>query len=110
MAKHHTRPVIHARHLTRIYRLGDSDVIGINDIGLDIVPGELAGITCGFVLSYILVYVISRQSFGWTFLYKVDWGALAISLPLIILTALAAAYPAIKMVFRESPATLLREN
>jgi hypothetical protein len=32
------------------------------------------------------------------------------SLPLIILTALAAAYPAIKMVFRESPAKLLRET
>jgi putative ABC transport system permease protein len=75
-----------------------------------VVAGELAGIVCGFVLSYILVYVINRQSFGWTFLYEVDWGALAMSLPLIILTALAAAYPAIKMVFRESPAMLLREN
>lgn len=41
MAKHNTRPFIHARHLTRIYRLGDSDVIGINDIGLDIAAGEL---------------------------------------------------------------------
>jgi putative ABC transport system permease protein len=75
-----------------------------------VVAGEFAGIVCGFVLSYILVYVINRQSFGWTFLYEVDWGALAMSFPLIILTALAAAYPAIKMVFRESPAMLLREN
>jgi putative ABC transport system permease protein len=75
-----------------------------------VIAGELAGILCGFILSYILVYVINRQSFGWTFLYKIDWGSLAMSLPLIILTALAAAYPAIKMVFRESPATLLREN
>jgi ABC-type lipoprotein export system ATPase subunit len=41
MAKHNNRPVIHARHLTRIYKLGDSEVIGINDIGLDIAPGEL---------------------------------------------------------------------
>ena len=41
MAKHKTRPVIDARHLTRIYRLGDSEVLGINDIGLDIAPGEL---------------------------------------------------------------------
>ena len=80
------------------------------EAGFMVVAGELAGIVCGFVLSYILVYVINRQSFGWTFLYGVDWGALAMSLPLIILTALAAAYPAIKMVFRESPATLLREN
>ena len=75
-----------------------------------VVAGELAGILCGFLLSYILVYVINRQSFGWTFLYNVDWGSLAMSLPLIIATALIAAYPAIKMVFRESPATLLREN
>jgi putative ABC transport system permease protein len=74
------------------------------------VAGEAAGILCGFMLSYILVYVINRQSFGWTFLYAVDWRALAMSLPLIILAALAAAYPAVKMVFRESPATLLREN
>ena len=36
-----TNPVIKARNLTRIYTLGDSEVIGINDIGLDIAPGEL---------------------------------------------------------------------
>jgi putative ABC transport system ATP-binding protein len=41
MATHKTIPVINARHLTRIYTLGNSDVIGINDIGLDIAPGEL---------------------------------------------------------------------
>ena len=72
--------------------------------------GELAGIFCGFLLSYILVYVINVQSFGWTFLYSVDWGALAMSIPLIILTALAAALPAIKLVFHQPPSTLLRER
>jgi putative ABC transport system ATP-binding protein len=41
MTKPETRPVIDARHLTRIYRLGGSEVIGINDISLDILPGEL---------------------------------------------------------------------
>ncbi len=41
MATHKTISVINARHLTRIYTLGDSDVIGINDIDLDIAPGEL---------------------------------------------------------------------
>jgi putative ABC transport system ATP-binding protein len=34
-------PIIHARHLTRIYRLGGSEVVGINEIRLDIAPGEL---------------------------------------------------------------------
>lgn len=41
MATHKTIPVINARHLTRIYTLGNSEVIGINDIGLDIASGEL---------------------------------------------------------------------
>ena len=75
-----------------------------------VLAGELAGILCGFILSYLLVYVINRQSFGWTFLYGVDWWALGLSLPLIILTALGAALPAIRLVFREPPATLLRER
>jgi putative ABC transport system permease protein len=73
-----------------------------------VAAGEIAGLACGFILSYLLVYVINRQSFGWTFLYTVDWGALALSLPLIVLTALAAAVPAARMVFREPPATLLK--
>jgi putative ABC transport system permease protein len=75
-----------------------------------VVIGELAGIICGFILSYLLVYVVNRQSFGWTFIYGVDWGALGLSVPLIIMTALAAALPAVKMVFRKPPATLLRER
>ena len=41
MTKHKTNPVIEARNLTRIYSLGDSEVIGINDIGLNVAPGEL---------------------------------------------------------------------
>ena len=72
--------------------------------------GEVAGLACGFILSYVLIFVINRQSFGWTFLYGVDWPALALSVPLIILTALVAAIPAVRMVFREPPATLLRER
>jgi putative ABC transport system permease protein len=75
-----------------------------------VIIGELAGVLCGFFLSYLLVYVVNRQSFGWTFLYGVDWGSLSISIPLIIVTALTAALPAVKMVFRKPPATLLRER
>ena len=75
-----------------------------------VAAGEMAGLICGFILSYLLVYVINRQSFGWTFLYLVDWGALALSLPLIIATALAAAIPAVRLVFRQPPAALLRER
>jgi putative ABC transport system permease protein len=77
---------------------------------LMVIAGETAGIICGFILSYLLVFVINRQSFGWTFLYGVDLKALVFSLPLIVLTALLAALPAIRLVFREPPATLLRER
>jgi putative ABC transport system permease protein len=75
-----------------------------------VAAGETAGLLCGLILSFMLVYVINRQSFGWTFLYTVDWGFLAFSVPLIILTALAAAIPAVRRVFKEPPATLLRER
>ncbi|RPJ75958.1 MAG: ABC transporter permease, partial [Desulfobacteraceae bacterium] len=61
-----------------------------------VAAGEAAGLLCGFILSYLLVFVINRQSFGWTFLYTVDGGALALSVPLIVLAALAAALPAVR--------------
>jgi putative ABC transport system permease protein len=80
------------------------------EAGFMVVIGELAGVVCGFLLSYLLVYVINRQSFGWTFLYGIDWGSLGLSIPLIIITALGAALPAVNMVFRQPPATLLRER
>ncbi len=74
-----------------------------------VVTGECAGLLCGFFLSYLLVYVINFQSFGWTFLYRVDWRAIGISLPLILITALFASLPAVYLVFRQSPSNLLRE-
>jgi putative ABC transport system permease protein len=75
-----------------------------------VLAGETAGLICGFILSYVLVYVINVQSFGWSFIYKINWVALGLSLPLIIAAALLAALPAVKLVFIESPATLLRER
>ncbi len=66
-----------------------------------VAAGEVAGLLCGFILSYLLVFVINRQSFGWTFLYTVDVGALALSIPLIVLTALAAALPAVRTAVRQ---------
>jgi putative ABC transport system permease protein len=75
-----------------------------------VVFGEFAGLVCGFMLSYLLVFVINRQSFGWTFLYSIDYGGLILSLPLILLTALAAALPAVGVAFRHPPAMLLRDG
>jgi putative ABC transport system permease protein len=75
-----------------------------------VLAGEFAGLLCGLMLSYILIYVVNIQSFGWSFLYRVDWQALALSLPLIVGTALLSALPAVRLIFRKPPAALLRER
>ena len=75
-----------------------------------IAAGEIGGLVCGFMLSYILIYVVNVQSFGWSFIYSVNWKALAASLQLIVGTALLAALPAIRLVFRQPPAILLRDR
>ncbi|MGA2403964.1 MAG: ABC transporter permease, partial [Syntrophobacteraceae bacterium] len=73
-----------------------------------VVLGEVLGLACGFVLSVLLIFVINKQSFGWTFIYSVDWFTLAASFPLVCATALLAAVPAAQIVFRKPPAMVLR--
>ena len=65
---------------------------------------------CGFFLSLLLDSIINRQSFGWTFLYSVDWFSLFTAVPLIFLTALLSALPAARLVFRIQPALVLKEG
>jgi len=77
---------------------------------LMVAAGEGIGLLGGFCLSRLLIYVINPQSFGWTFLYRVDWFALVVSLPIILGTALFAAIPAARGVIRLSPAGVLKEG
>jgi putative ABC transport system permease protein len=76
---------------------------------LMVLAGEATGLICGFFMSYFLIYVINLKSFGWTFLYRVDWLALAFSVPAVFFTALLAAMPAVGLVLRSSPALALKE-
>jgi putative ABC transport system permease protein len=76
---------------------------------LVVATGEGVGILCGFMMSYLLIYVVNPQSFGWTFLYRVDWSALLAAVPLILAAALAAATPAARLVLKASPAQVLKE-
>jgi putative ABC transport system permease protein len=78
------------------------------EAGLMVTVGQAAGLVCGFLLSILLIFVVNRQSFGWTFFYRVDWPALLTALPLIFAAALAAALPAVNLALSSSPATLLR--
>ncbi|WP_034628312.1 FtsX-like permease family protein [Desulfocurvibacter africanus] len=75
-----------------------------------VTAGLAAGTACGFLLSAILIYVVNRVSFGWTFLYSVDWLALALGLPLIFLACLAAGLPALRIAASGPPAAVLRER
>jgi len=77
---------------------------------LMVAAGEAIGLVGGLCLSQLLIYVINPQSFGWTFLYRVDWFTLAVSLPVILATALLAAVPATQSVMRLSPAGVLKEG
>ena len=70
--------------------------------------GEALGLACGFILSVLLIFVINRQSFGWTFIYSVDWLTIAASFPLVCATALLAAVPAAQLVFAGTACEVLR--
>ena len=78
------------------------------EASLIVVIGQAAGLACGFILSVLLIFVVNRQSFGWTFIYRVDWSALLWALPLIFAAALLAALPAVRLALGSSPAMLLR--
>jgi putative ABC transport system permease protein len=80
------------------------------EAALLVLAGEAAGMACGLLLSHVLVFVVNRQSFGWTFLYRADARILLLSLPLIAATALAAALPAMRLMLRQPPAAVLRER
>jgi putative ABC transport system permease protein len=78
------------------------------EAGLTVIMGQAAGLICGFLLSYLLIYVVNPQSFGWTFLYRVDWPGLLLAIPLISASGLAATLPAVRLALRASPALLFR--
>jgi putative ABC transport system permease protein len=76
---------------------------------LMVLSGQLLGVSCGIVLSHLLIFVINRQSFGWTFIISADWPSLLVSFPLVFATSLFAALPASWVVFNRSSAFVLRE-
>jgi putative ABC transport system permease protein len=78
------------------------------EAGLIVTAGQAAGLICGFLLAYLLIFVVNLQSFGWTFIYRVDWPALLFALPLIFSAALMAALPAVRLALSGTPAVLLR--
>ncbi|MBI3328066.1 MAG: FtsX-like permease family protein [Nitrospinae bacterium] len=60
----------------------ESGLLGLLGVGV--------GTLCGGCLSLILIYVINRQSFGWTLRFAFPTGTILVNLSLILLFALAA--------------------
>jgi putative ABC transport system permease protein len=56
---------------------------------------NIAGLILGFLLSLILIYVINKQSFGWTIRFHLPLAILAAALAVVdVATVLAGIYPA----------------
>ena len=59
------------------------------------VASTVAGLVMGYVLSWILIYVINKQSFGWTIDFHTPAALIAASLAVTLLaSALAGLVPA----------------
>jgi putative ABC transport system permease protein len=71
---------------------------------------NLAGIILGFALSLILIYVINRQSFGWTIRFHWPVGILLGALTVVYMaTVLAGLYPA-QIAVRLNPIEVVHEE
>jgi putative ABC transport system permease protein len=65
------------------------------EAGLIGILSNVIGLALGFVLSLVLVYVINRQSFGWTIQFHWPVAVLLSSLSVVyVATVLAGLYPA----------------
>jgi putative ABC transport system permease protein len=59
------------------------------------IVGAVLGLITGYVLSWILIFVINKQSFGWTIQFDPPAGVVAVSLAITFAaTVLAGLYPA----------------
>jgi putative ABC transport system permease protein len=71
---------------------------------------NLLGLALGFVLSLVLIYVINKQSFGWTIQFHPPIGLLAGASALVwMTTVLAGIYPA-RVAARLNPIEVIHEE
>lgn len=71
---------------------------------------QLIGLALGYVLSLILIYVINKQSFGWTIQFHWPIAVLLASMSVVYLaTVLAGLYPA-RLAVRLNPIEVIHEE
>jgi putative ABC transport system permease protein len=72
--------------------------------------GVVLGLSTGFGLSWVLIHVINKQSFGWTLIFHCPTASLSKVVALILAaTVVAASYPA-RLASQVEPATHLRDE
>jgi putative ABC transport system permease protein len=80
------------------------------EAGLIGLLANLAGLALGYVLSLVLVYVINKQSFGWTIQFHWPVAVLVGSLSVVyVATVLAGLYPA-RLAVRLNPIEVVHEE
>lgn len=83
-------------------------VLIISETGLMGLVAGLLAIPVGFIVAYVLIFVVYQRSFGWTMAFYFDSGVLYQGLALAFIAAfLAGVYPAIKM-GKTQPAEAMR--
>ena len=68
------------------------------------------GLALGSVLSLLLIFVVNKQSFGWTIQFHAPGGLLAGALALVWAVTVAAGYYPARMAVRMDPAETIHEE
>jgi putative ABC transport system permease protein len=80
------------------------------EAGLIGILANVLGLALGYVLSLVLVYVINKQSFGWTIQFHWPVAVLLASLSVVyVATVLAGLYPA-RLAVRLDPMEVVHEE
>lgn len=80
------------------------------EAGLIGLLANIAGLALGSMLSLVLIYVINKQSFGWTIRFHLPYAILAAALGIVYLaTVLAGIYPA-RIARRLNPIEVVHEE
>jgi putative ABC transport system permease protein len=80
------------------------------EAGLLGILANLAGLALGFALSLILIYVVNKQSFGWTIRFHWPMEVLLVALTIVyVATVLAGLYPA-QVAVRLNPLEVVHEE
>jgi putative ABC transport system permease protein len=89
----------------RSREVGTMIVVESAFIGL---TAAILGLLCGLILSLILIYVINRQSFGWTIELAPPWTLIAVAVTLSFFTALLAGLIPARLTRRIDLATAVK--